>query len=53
MTPTIEQKRDAVINDTFDTCLNDSGYLLSVIQDLYRDKSDEEIERAYNDAFDF
>ena len=47
----IEGKREDVLNDMLDTCLNDSNYLKSLLQELLNGKSEEEINKMYDDAF--
>jgi hypothetical protein len=47
----IEEKRLAVIEDAFDTCLNDRRYLMFILKDYYGDLSDDDIEKYYDDAF--
>ena len=49
--PCIEEKREAVLDDMLDTCLTDRGYLKSLLQNMINKKSEEEINKMYDDAF--
>ena len=48
----IEEMRDAIVEDAFDTCLNDSGYLKYILQDYFSDISEEMIRKNYADMRD-
>ena len=50
--PSIEEMRDAIVEDAFDTCLTDSGYLKSILQDYFSDISEEMIRKNYADMRD-
>lgn len=41
-----------VIDDAVDTCVNDTGYLRSLLRDFYSNMSYDEIRKLHNDAFD-
>lgn len=45
--PSLEQMRDAIIEDAFDTCLNDSGYLKSILQDYFSDMDEKTTRNNY------
>jgi len=47
----IDVLRDGLVNDCLDTCLNDEGYLKSIIQSYYSNNTDDEIIKLHNDAF--
>jgi uncharacterized membrane protein YheB (UPF0754 family) len=47
----IEQLRDEVINDALDTCIEDHGYLKSILQSYFANESDERIIQLHNEAF--
>jgi hypothetical protein len=47
----IDTMRDELIDDCLDTCLNDVGYLRSVIQDKYNSFGDIIIEQLYQQTF--
>ena len=44
--------RDAIVEDAFDTCLTDSDYLKSILQDYFSDISEEMIRKNYADMRD-
>ena len=50
--PSIEEMRDAIVEDAFDTCLTDSDYLKSILQDYFSDISEEMIRKNYADMRD-
>lgn len=47
----IEDKRKMVIDDVYDSCLQDSKYMYSVLQSYYDTLNPEDIEQLYNEAF--
>lgn len=47
----IEQMREELVDDALDTCLNDTGYLKSILQSHYNSFGDHIIEQLYNEAF--
>jgi hypothetical protein len=50
-TVNIDVLRDELVEDCLDTCLNDTGYLKSIIQDNFRTYSDDDIIKLHHDAF--
>lgn len=38
-----------IIDDAFDTCLTDSGYLMSILQDYFSDMDEEMIRKNYSE----
>ena len=48
---TVEYKRNMVIDDTVESCLNDMYYLRRIVQEYWNKSTDDEIIKAYNDAF--
>ena len=47
----VEYKRNMVIDDTVESCLNDMYYLRRIVQEYWNKSTDDEIIKAYNDAF--
>jgi formate dehydrogenase maturation protein FdhE len=47
-----EQLLNEVIEDAVDTCVNDTGYLRSLLRYFYSSMSYDEIRKLHNDAFD-
>jgi formate dehydrogenase maturation protein FdhE len=48
----IETILDEVVDDAVDTCMNDSGYLRSLLRDHFSNMSHDEIRKLHHDAFD-
>ena len=46
-----EQMVDEVVEDAFDTCLNDSAYMKSLLREYFNTMSLDEIKKLHNDAF--
>lgn len=49
---TTEAKRKAIIDDWFDSCRSDAGFMRSILQGRAASMTDEEVAEAYADAFD-
>ncbi|AOH85578.1 hypothetical protein AWL63_18195 [Sphingomonas panacis] len=49
MDMTRDQLIDFLIDDTFDTCRQDDGYMRSILREHWTGMSDEEIQRSYHD----
>jgi DUF1680 family protein len=49
----IERLLDEVIDDAVDTCMNDSGYLRSLLREHFSNMTHDEIRKLHNDAFDY
>jgi hypothetical protein len=47
----IDDKRNMVVDDVFDSCLNDSNYMYSVLKRYYATMSEETIAQLYKEAF--
>jgi len=47
--PSLEVMCEMIIDDAFDTCLNDSGYLKSILRDYFSDMDEEMIRKKYSD----
>lgn len=47
----IEQITDELIDDAMDTCMNDSGYLRSILRSYFSAAGEEERRRWHADAF--
>lgn len=47
--PNLETMRVAIIEDAYDSCMNDSGYLRSILTDYFSDMSEEMIRKNYID----
>lgn len=48
---TIETITDELVDDAVDTCMQDSGYLRSILQCYFEAMSDEERRKAHSEAF--
>ena len=48
---TTNYKRDMVIKDTIDTCMEDGAYMRYIIKEYVNKFSDDEINKAYDDSF--
>ncbi|WP_304526878.1 hypothetical protein [Halomonas sp. I5-271120] len=46
----VEERRQAIVDDWYDTCLSDSGFLRSVLQDRVATMTEAEVAEAYSDA---
>ena len=47
-----EQLLNEVIEDAVDTCVNDTGYLRSMLREHFGNMSHDEIKKLHDDAFD-
>lgn len=48
----IQALKQDLIDDAFDTCLNDSGYLASILKSYFDTYPDERIKEMHKDAFE-
>jgi hypothetical protein len=46
----IEQLIDELVDDALDTCLEDVGYLKSILQSYFAIETDERIKQLHNEA---
>lgn len=44
--------KDDLVSDAFDTCINDSRYLVSILQAYFNTFSEEDLRKMHSDAFD-
>lgn len=47
-----EQLIDDLVDDAFDTCLNDSSYMLSILQSYFKGMTEEQLQKMHSDAFE-
>lgn len=48
----IDTIKNDLVSDAFDTCINDTGYLISLLQTYFGTFSNEELRKMHDDAFD-
>ena len=48
----IQTLKQDLIDDAFETCLNDSGYLVSILKSYFNTYPDERIKELHKDAFE-
>ena len=47
----IDTIKNDLVSDAFDTCINDSSYLIAVLQTYFGTFSNEELRKMHDDAF--
>ena len=48
----IDTIKNDLVSDAFDTCINDSSYLIAILQTYFGTFSNEELRKMHDDAFD-
>lgn len=48
----LDKIKEELVSDAFDTCINDSSYLISILQTYFNTFSEEDLCKMYADAFD-
>lgn len=44
--------KNELVSDAFDACINDSSYLISILQKYFNTFSEEALRKMHSDAFD-
>lgn len=48
----LDKIKEELVDDAFDTCINDSSYLISILQSYFKTFSEEDLRKMHKDAFE-